>query len=1026
MIEHSEASFSHKDTKLLTKYITKAQELIRTTYAIVSNGSPPPFYKIAHCSECQYRNKCHTQLQERDCISLLPGMTPTVREKYHRKGITTITQLAHLFRPRRRSRALHITNRYQWELKALAIRDKKTYVIQAPDIHSQGVSIFIDFEGLPTEQSYYLLGCLVVSTSQEPKYYHWWADTPSQEQECFIQLLSLLHQYPDAPIYHYGSYESKALRSVLKALGKSYQQQWALLEPRLVNLLGYLRTHVYPPTYGNGLKEVAGFLGYTWSDSIADGYSSTEWRKAWEATNEVSVQEALIQYNRDDCMALSLLHHWFRQLTEGAITDSVQQVSEMKRHSPFRLQSNPEFGEDYDRISKASYFNYQREKIYWRGQPKKNTPKESPLSRRPQKTSKGLMVWQPKHVHEISVAPPLKRCPSCGSRSLRQGAKLYKTIQTDLAFTRTGVRQHVIEHRTRYSDCLECDGRTNNRSLRMMHYGDNLFALAVHYYVNYRLSNALISQLIQEQFGIWISPQYLVMNKYTWWNKSWKQEAEYIQRIVLNSPFIHIDETPVRLARENGYVWVCATPDSVFYHYSPTRSADVIKEILGDYKGIVISDFFPAYEAINVQRQKCLIHLIRDLNDDLFKSPFDTEFGEMVSEFRTLLRQIVETIEKYGLKQSRLKKHVSDTDRFYRKQVDCAHSSELASKYAKRFQKHWDELWTFLHHDNIPWNNNNAEAAIKAFAQHRRGFKGVMHPRGLRTYLEMLSLSQTCRYRNIPFLGVLRRKRGIWEHAREKSLPPFLPFAQARLYVHRLHFERKREWMQWVQSGKRPPFIPYNPHLTYRGEGWKGWQDWIGFEFLPFAKARVYVRSRKIKTMREYDKWSKSGKRPRNIPADPAQIYKNTGWVDINDWLGTKSRKKMRLSYEEAKKYMRSTNVRTQHQFFKWRKTGKRPDTIPSDPVKTYPEFEGWGAFLGTGRIANQRKRYWDYDLAKSFFRILNVDSRKHFHALCLDGRIPPEIPRNPEAYYRKKGTWKGYRDFLHLKGALKSIQKEY
>src|SRR5205807_762585 len=99
---------------------------------------------------------------------------------------------------------------------------------------------------------------------------------------------------------------------------------------------------------------------------------------------------------------------------------------------------------------------------------------------------------------------------------------------------------------------------------------------------------------------------------------------------------------------------------------------------------------------------------------------------------------------------------------------------------------------TFLHYDNVPWNNNNAEAAIKAFAQHRRGVKGQMHVRG-RDYLQMLSVAQTCRYRNISFLSFLRNKKGIWENIQPELLPRYLPFDQARLFVHRLKFERKAE-----------------------------------------------------------------------------------------------------------------------------------------------------------------------------------------------------------------------------------------
>jgi hypothetical protein len=66
----------------------------------------------------------------------------------------------------------------------------------------------------------------------------------------------------------------------------------------------------------------------------------------------------------------------------------------------------------------------------------------------------------------------------------------------------------------------------------------------------------------------------------------------------------------------------------------------------------------------------------------------------------------------------------------------------------------------FLRHDGVPRNNNNAEAAIKAFVLHRRGVSGNVTERPLREYLNMLSLAQTCWFRNVTFLDFLRGRLG--------------------------------------------------------------------------------------------------------------------------------------------------------------------------------------------------------------------------------------------------------------------------
>ena len=65
-------------------------------------------------------------------------------------------------------------------------------------------------------------------------------------------------------------------------------------------------------------------------------------------------------------------------------------------------------------------------------------------------------------------------------------------------------------------------------------------------------------------------------------------------------------------------------------------------------------------------------------------------------------------------------------------------------------------LFTFLDYDDVPWNNNNAEHAIKAFATLRRVIDGITSENGLSDYLILLSLCETCKYRGVDFLDFLR------------------------------------------------------------------------------------------------------------------------------------------------------------------------------------------------------------------------------------------------------------------------------
>jgi hypothetical protein len=132
------------------------------------------------------------------------------------------------------------------------------------------------------------------------------------------------------------------------------------------------------------------------------------------------------------------------------------------------------------------------------------------------------------------------------------------------------------------------------------------------------------------------------------------------------------------------------------------------------------------------------------------------EFKELVGEVAALLKPIIETVDKFGLKARFLRRHKIDVDRFFKRlsRRDCQSGTSLICK--QRLEKNRDTLFTFLDHDDVPWNNNNAEHAVKAFALLRRDFEGLSTEKGIKEYLILLSVCETCKFKGINFLDFLR------------------------------------------------------------------------------------------------------------------------------------------------------------------------------------------------------------------------------------------------------------------------------
>src|SRR3984893_8926945 len=91
-----------------------------------------------------------------------------------------------------------------------------------------------------------------------------------------------------------------------------------------LNLLSLIFARVYFPSYSNGLKENARYLGFEWSDTTADGLQAIVRRHLWEDSPDPKLRENLITYNIEDCAALGVMTRVLGQLSDNANSNETQ------------------------------------------------------------------------------------------------------------------------------------------------------------------------------------------------------------------------------------------------------------------------------------------------------------------------------------------------------------------------------------------------------------------------------------------------------------------------------------------------------------------------------------------------------------------------------------------------------------------------------------------------------------------------------------------------------------------------------
>jgi len=392
-----------------------------------------------NCPACQFRDLCREKAVQEDNLSLLDGIsTQKAINKYEKKGLFTVKQLSYTFKPRRRRKRTKNPPPviHKPELQALAIREQKIYLQELPELTRQPVELFLDIEGVPNRQFYYLIG-LLVSEKGTTTYHPFWADTPDDEAQIWEYFLEKVNQYPDAPIYHYGSFEPRTLTK----LGNRYDTEIEGLINRLVNVNKHIYGKVYFPVYSNRLKEIGAFIGANWTAPSASGLQSLVWRHFWEDDRNTDYKSSLLAYNQDDCQAVKLLIDELSELRNSANAMSeVDFANEPKRQA---TTAGKEIHSQFKEMLKFAHTDYDKNKISFDLNRDKTTKKR--VGGASKKGYQGQRKVRPKVARTISI-PVAESCPKCGSKNIHPTNFMSKRLIIDFVLMKTGIRKTIVEH----------------------------------------------------------------------------------------------------------------------------------------------------------------------------------------------------------------------------------------------------------------------------------------------------------------------------------------------------------------------------------------------------------------------------------------------------------------------------------------------------------------------------------------------------------------------------------------------------
>ena len=244
-----------------------------------------------------------------------------------------------------------------------------------------------------------------------------------------------------------------------------------------------------------------------------------------------------------------------------------------------------------------------------------------------------------------------------------------------------------------------------------------------------------------------------------------------IQAQALDAAVLHADETGWRVAGKTCWLWCFTTTDVTYYLIDRCRGSPVLKKFFQKhFAGTLVSDFWGAYNAVAcAQRQKCLPHLLRELKKvDHYHRP-GGDWPLFRKRLRRLIRDSIRTRQRWLSAKKRAARR-QRLDQRLQALLAQAWENKHARRLVKRLRRHAAELFTFLDHPEVPFDNNHAERMIRPAVIIRKNSYANGSFDGADLQAVLMSIYRTLKQRgHNPIQTIIAAVR---THVKTGSLPP--------------------------------------------------------------------------------------------------------------------------------------------------------------------------------------------------------------------------------------------------------------
>jgi transposase len=364
----------------------------------------------------------------------------------------------------------------------------------------------------------------------------------------------------------------------------------------------------------------------------------------------------------------------------------------------------------------------------------------------------------------------LPACPHCGGRLHRTGQTRTRTIE-DIP---GDLKPEAVEHTIHRDWCPCCRKQVEPKvpdALPQCTLGHRTLALGAWLYYGLAVTVSQIVAVFNGHLQLKLTPGGLLQM----WHRLAEVLApwyEQIRRCCLDAGVLHADETGWRVEGKTWWLWCFSTADATCYQLDRSRGHPALDRFfVSEFGGVLVSDFWAAYDAVGRLHQKCWPHLLRELKEVDEGAETGGDWPAFVKRLRRLYGDAIRLTAArghlpsatYDLRHAKLQGRMLDL-------ALAEWTNSHARRLAKRLAKYGEYLLTFVEFADVPADNNQAEREIRPAVLMRKASYGNQSERGAGTRAVLMTVYRTLKRRGHDPLQIIAA--ALRTYAATGQLPP--------------------------------------------------------------------------------------------------------------------------------------------------------------------------------------------------------------------------------------------------------------